>query len=103
MRDGNFTETLSCVEDGITLKRERGPWGMETFVFDNKKRSSIALKPAHSPPSLTAGHTLDGWGGADAPAESTIWTIDCTTFEITGQWTNEDGCEQDVCSPTAGL
>lgn len=28
-----------------------------------------------------------------APAESTIWSLDCLSAEIAAQWINVDGCE----------
>ena len=46
--------------------------------------------PANSPPSFSAGHSIQSLG-YNAPAESTIWHVDCLTGAVTGQWTNVDG------------
>lgn len=52
--------------------------------------SGTGHTPANSPPSSTAGHSIQSLG-YNAPAESTIWFVDCLTLDITAQWTNADG------------
>lgn len=47
--------------------------------------------PANSPPSTTAGHSIQSLG-YNAPAESQIWTLNCQR-DLTAQWVNTDACE----------
>ncbi|KAF6752136.1 hypothetical protein DFP72DRAFT_906217 [Ephemerocybe angulata] len=47
---------------------------------------------ANSPPSFTAGHSIQSLG-YNGPAESTTWFVDCLTLDITAQWTNADGSQ----------
>ncbi|KAJ2927503.1 hypothetical protein H1R20_g9579, partial [Candolleomyces eurysporus] len=54
--------------------------------------SGTGHTPANSPPSFEAGHSIQSLG-YNAPAESTVWTVDCLTGSITGQWTNVDGSQ----------
>ncbi|KAJ7652812.1 hypothetical protein DFH06DRAFT_1205759 [Mycena polygramma] len=53
--------------------------------------SATGHTDANSPPSSTAGSSLQSQG-SQAPSESQIWSINCQTHEITAQWTNSDNC-----------
>jgi len=47
---------------------------------------------AGSPPSSTAGTSMQAVG-YNAPSESQIWTLDCTTLQLTAMWTNTDNTQ----------
>ena len=63
------------------------------YIMSTKLTMSCVSAPAGSPPSTSAGHSIQSLG-YNAPAESTIWSINCATFAITGQWVNSDSSEQ---------
>ncbi|KAF5339332.1 hypothetical protein D9611_009875 [Ephemerocybe angulata] len=48
--------------------------------------------PANSPPSFNAGHSIQALG-YQGPAESTVWSLDCLSLQVTPQWTNADGSQ----------
>lgn len=50
--------------------------------------SGTGLTPANSPPSSSAGHSIQALG-YNAPAESTIWIL--TGNVLSSQWVNTDG------------
>ncbi|KAJ2927509.1 hypothetical protein H1R20_g9580, partial [Candolleomyces eurysporus] len=54
--------------------------------------SGTGHTPANSPPSFSAGHSIQSLG-YNAPAESTVWSVNCLTGAVTGQWTNVDGSQ----------
>ncbi|KAJ2916699.1 hypothetical protein MD484_g3676, partial [Candolleomyces efflorescens] len=54
--------------------------------------SGTGHTPANSPPSFSAGHSIQSLG-YNAPAESTVWFVNCLTGAITAQWTNTDGSQ----------
>ncbi|KAJ7626782.1 hypothetical protein FB45DRAFT_1029183 [Roridomyces roridus] len=62
------------------------PVGLSRYAFI----SGVGHTAAGSTPSTTAGTSLEilGYTG---PAESSIWTLNCHSLEITAQWTNVDG------------
>ncbi|KAJ6451085.1 hypothetical protein C8R47DRAFT_1329773 [Mycena vitilis] len=45
--------------------------------------------PANTPPSSTAGSSLQALG-YNGPSESQIWSLNCQTLELTAQWTDSD-------------
>ncbi|KAJ7258178.1 hypothetical protein C8J57DRAFT_1720774 [Mycena rebaudengoi] len=64
-----------------------------TYTFELQFICSAAV--ANSPPSFSAGHSIQRLG-YNAPAESTIWYLDCTTLSLTAQWTNTDGSQNPI-------
>jgi hypothetical protein len=54
--------------------------------------SGTGHTPVNSPPSSSAGHSIQSLG-YNAPAQSTIWNINTGTLAITAQWTNVDGSQ----------
>ncbi|KAF6758807.1 hypothetical protein DFP72DRAFT_844621 [Ephemerocybe angulata] len=54
--------------------------------------SGTGHTPANSPPSSTAGSSLNEFGYT-GPVESTIWFVNCLSLEVTAQWTNDDGSQ----------
>jgi hypothetical protein len=51
--------------------------------------SGTGNTPAGSPPSFSAGHSIQALG-YNAPAESTIYSINCQTRQISAIWVNVD-------------
>ncbi|KAJ7039563.1 hypothetical protein C8F04DRAFT_1085704 [Mycena alexandri] len=57
--------------------------------------SGTGASPANSPPSSSAGTSMQSIG-YKGPAESQIWSMDCKTKVITAQWTNTDSSQPET-------
>ncbi|KAJ7615388.1 hypothetical protein FB45DRAFT_1107990 [Roridomyces roridus] len=69
--------------------------GSKSYVLKKDKAglaylSGVGHTPAGSPPSTTAGTSIEALGYT-GPSESAIWTLNCHSLQITAQWTNADG------------
>ncbi|KAJ7284630.1 hypothetical protein C8J57DRAFT_1670092 [Mycena rebaudengoi] len=77
--------------------RSRAAWvrtimQLTTFLTTPRSYAYLAgtgASPANSPPSSSAGTSLQSLG-YNGPSESQIWTVDCATRQISAQWTNVD-------------
>ncbi|KAJ7183126.1 hypothetical protein C8R46DRAFT_1066001 [Mycena filopes] len=70
------------------------------YHFSHGQRGSAYLTgtdavPANSPPSSSAGTSMQSIGYT-GPAESQIWSMDCKTRVISGQWTNTDSSQPET-------
>ncbi|KAJ7678540.1 hypothetical protein B0H17DRAFT_1078624 [Mycena rosella] len=71
--------------------------GSKGYYFGNGQRGTAYLagtgtSAANSPPSSKDGSSLKSLG-YNAPSESQIWSMDCTTRAISAQWTNSDSTQ----------
>ncbi|KAJ7090313.1 hypothetical protein B0H15DRAFT_838075 [Mycena belliarum] len=66
-----------------------GGYQFSSTTFGYAYLSGTGHTPANSPPSSTAGHSIQSLG-YNAPAESQIWSLSGTTHMFSAIWTNTD-------------